>query len=129
MKKATALLLASFISLSALAATQGQPELTSVGSFIELKDGTKAAVLWQVGKQISYVSAAKVRTDGVTELEHGSVFMGERLLKKADGQCLNEQVRLVDMETVSVGNAPIQRPRTASVLMMSSFSALPGDGS
>lgn len=128
MKRTITLLLASFVSMAALTSTPAPAESPSLAQSVELKDGTTAAVLWQVGKQIAYVSAAKVRADGVTELEPGSVFLGERLLKKADGQCFNERVRLIDMETVSSGNLSIQRPHTASELMMSSCSAFPGDG-
>lgn len=104
MKSKLTLFMAAFLLSLSAAATDAQT--------VVLADGSTAIVLAQKGTSTTYVKEAKVGADGKVQLIQGQVFDGERLVKKADGQCFTIREHLVSLEVVSVGDVNIQRPRT-----------------
>lgn len=97
------LLIAAMLSLSAAA---------QEAKTIVLNDGSTASVLSQKGTTTTYIKEAKAGADGKIQLVQDEVFDGERLVRKSDGKCFTLREHLVTLETVTVGEIKIQRPKT-----------------
>lgn len=92
------------VALLSLSAAASEPQT------VVLDDGSTAVVLSQKGVNTTYVKEAKTDTDGKVKLVQDQVFDGERLVKKADGECLKIKLTLVSMKDFSSGGLKVQLP-------------------